>query len=912
MSETPAPKLDGSRDPSDPVEDLIAACLEAPEGKRREHFEALCREHPTLAPQLRERARLLEAFGLAFDDGEPDLPSSIGDFEILRRIGQGGMGVVFEARQITLGRSVALKLIRPDQMFFEGARERFRREAQAIAKLAHPGIVPVYLVGEEGGLPYFAMELVHGCTLDEALRAVAGLAPEALSGDELARLVARAANARTSLPPAEQASAFQGVSWVEACVGIVRQVADALEHAHSHGIVHRDVKPSNIALATDGRARLLDFGLTSRADSGRMTRSGSQVGTILYMPPEQMRDRARPDARADVYSLGVVLYELLSLQLPYRGDDALAIMRAAMDARPDSIRARNRRVPSDLETVCLVAMERDPVRRYASAAAFARDLGNVLARRPIEARPPGTLVRARRLAQRYPARAASAILGLLLVGGVPLALYLQKSAYAKDLEDSLEAVRQADRAKDVALAQQRESALDMERSLEFVTGLFERAAPSVAQGRQYDLRDLLELGAATVGRDLEERPLAKARIQMAMGFSLLELGDSQLAMGQFESAAAIYAKFTPLEHPEWHGRALRSLGDAHSNLGNSARALELYGEALEVLDPKLDEPALERSVVLAARAWVLSNTGRIEAARDDLLEARSLAAPLPISRPATLAHIDARLAMLLAAEKKFEQAELLIDPALASMREHHEDASVRLVEALNLRGLISRRLGDNAAAKASYEEALEYARFFYKREGTVHADLYLNLAAVEGACAAPRREVELLRRALQLFEAELGPEHAKTALCGGNLAGALSRQQRWAEAEEIYGVVIARQIAAYGPQHMFVGFSLRNLAHGALSRGDDQRAADLYFEAGQLLLETSGQEDPAIECLVRSAYCSTLLGRPELAERILLDALEVSEQRLPHPPGALFLGLADACDKLGRDAQARAWRERAP
>jgi serine/threonine-protein kinase len=199
------------------------------------------------------------------------------------------------------------------------------------------------------------------------------------------------------------------------------------------------------------------------------------------MPPEQMRARAQPDARADVYSLGVVLYELLSLQLPYRGADALAIMRAAEDARPDSIRARNRRVPPDLETVCLVAMEAEPSRRYASAAAFSRDLANVLAHRPIEARPPGAWVRARRLAQRHPARAAALLLGFLLVVGVPLALLAQQRAHAKDLEQSLSLVREANRLKDVALAQERESALDMDSSLTFVTDLFLRAAPLYLQ-----------------------------------------------------------------------------------------------------------------------------------------------------------------------------------------------------------------------------------------------------------------------------------------------------------------------------------------------------------------------------------------------------------------------------------------------
>lgn len=385
---------------AEPAEQLLARCLEAPRRERAARLEALCSENPEHAEELRRLYEELQAMGLAaVDADEPatDVPQELGDFRLLEAIGGGGMGVVYRAEQVSLGREVAIKLIRPDQLYFPRARDRFRREVEAIARLSHPGIVPVYTVGEDGGIPYFAMEWVRGATLAAVINALAVRAPESLTGRDMIEVVVRASgDVPDSLP-----KAFRG-SWVDACLGVTRQVALALHHAHERGILHRDVKPSNVVLTPDGRAMLLDFGLTSSRRSDRVTRSGAQVGTPVYMSPQQIRGSQELDRRTDVYSLGVTLYELLTLAVPYRGTDSVETQNLILDGRPDSIRARNRRVPVDAQTICLQAMDADPTRRYRSTDAFARDLENVLARRPIEARPPGPAARARRWLQRNP------------------------------------------------------------------------------------------------------------------------------------------------------------------------------------------------------------------------------------------------------------------------------------------------------------------------------------------------------------------------------------------------------------------------------------------------------------------------------------------------------------------------------
>ena len=287
-------------------------------------YEDFARRHTSSSAAVRERILALERAGLMGADSEQDFPERLGNFRLIERLGGGGMGVVYVAEEISLGRRVALKVIRPEQLHFGQAKERFRREVEAVAKLSHPGIVQVFSFAEEGGVPYFAMELVEGAALGDILRQFAGRSPTSLSAADLARAVSAQCGTECA------ASALFEGTWVRACLEIARQIAVALEHAHARGVVHRDIKPSNVMITPDGRARLLDFGLASRVGASRLTRTGAQLGSMPYMPPELVSGRVdEAGPRTDVYSLGATLHESLALSLPFRGEPTALLASGA-------------------------------------------------------------------------------------------------------------------------------------------------------------------------------------------------------------------------------------------------------------------------------------------------------------------------------------------------------------------------------------------------------------------------------------------------------------------------------------------------------------------------------------------------------------------------------------------------------
>jgi WD40 repeat protein/serine/threonine protein kinase len=433
------------------------------------------------------------------------LPQRLGDYRIIREVGHGGMGVVYEAEQVSLGRHVALKVLPKSLLPDARAKQRFEREAKAAAKLHHTNIVPVFGVGEQDGMPYYVMQFIQGLGLDEVLDELkklqcAGATTGPFAGGEVrgsrrelsAVQVARSLltgefqgtndqdgageavaprdaahqedqGADAPRPPAFSDSFTRSSSSVVlpgrgrdgsqskhrkptywqnvASIGV--QVAEALEYAHKQGIKHRDIKPSNLLLDTQGTVWVTDFGLAKADDQQNLTHTGDILGTLRYMPPEAFEGRS--DVRSDVYSLGLTLYELLAFRPAFAEKERNRLIKQVTHEEPARLRKLNRSVPRDLETIVHKASDREPGRRYQTAADLAADLQRFLNDEPIQARRVSAWRRAVLWARRRPAAAAlllvSGLAALALVG-VGVALFF--NVRLQEAFDEADRLRQAE------------------------------------------------------------------------------------------------------------------------------------------------------------------------------------------------------------------------------------------------------------------------------------------------------------------------------------------------------------------------------------------------------------------------------------------------------------------------------------
>lgn len=405
--ETPAPDPAGSSLDGDPIAQRLDHILSLTGAARETALLRYCKEDPELASTLRARMDALGAFGLLDLDAQAntEIPARIGEYRVLELLGTGGMGMVYRAHQESLGRDVALKVLRADSALDPARRARFSREAETIARLDHPHIVPVHDSGNVDGAAYLAMGLVDGTTLTALLDTVARAPkPDRLAAIE--RCIAPTAAAQLI-----RAAGGPRATWGQLVTALLIPIADALAHAHARGVVHRDVKPSNLIIATDGRVMLLDFGLASLRDDVAMTRTGTVIGSVPYMAPEQIEGRAA-DARSDVFSLGAVLHELLVLRPAFDPSSVESGMRSILTADPTDVDKIDPALHRDLAAVVARCLEKDPARRYPTAAALRDDLVAYGEGQPVQARP---LTRAFRIARAVRRRPVAAAVGAALV-----------------------------------------------------------------------------------------------------------------------------------------------------------------------------------------------------------------------------------------------------------------------------------------------------------------------------------------------------------------------------------------------------------------------------------------------------------------------------------------------------------------
>jgi WD40 repeat protein/tetratricopeptide (TPR) repeat protein/tRNA A-37 threonylcarbamoyl transferase component Bud32 len=426
----------------------------------------------------------------------------LGRFELLETVGHGAFGTVYRARDPELDRTVAIKVPRSGNLTEGQELDRFLREARSVAQLRHPAIVTVHEVGQSDGVPYLVSDFVQGMTLADLL---------------------------SSRRPGFREAAE-----------LVAAVADALQYAHEQGVVHRDVKPSNIMIGGDGKPWLMDFGLAKRAAGDvTMTLEGQVLGTPAYMSPEQAAGEShKVDGRSDVYSLGVILYQLLTSELPFRGTTRMLLHQVLHD-EPKPPRSFNDRIPRDLETLCLKAVAKELHRRYPSAAALAEDLRRFLAGEPIHARPTGRVERVRRWCRRNPAVAGLlAALVLVFAGGFGGVVWKWLDA---------EEQKQQARLQEIAAKDQETEAR--------------------RQGERAD----------AARRDAEEK---SRRLEATLYFNRITLADREWGLGQVDRAERLLDDCPP-ELRQWEWYYLKNV--CHADLmtlkGHAGRVLGVHFSA---------------------------------------------------------------------------------------------------------------------------------------------------------------------------------------------------------------------------------------------------------------------------------------------------------------------------------------------
>ena len=489
-----------------------------PNGARQS--KSACSEHPQHAAELRLRFGALKSAGLVGDFEEStidrfpaDSGSTFGGFELLRILGQGGMGVVYLARQLSTGREVALKLIRPELLGQRRARQRFQREIEAVSQVDDPGICTVYEAGEVEGTPYVAMRYVNGSTLVDA--------NESLFASD-----------GTNTNQFGSQSNYKKRS--ENVLAVFEKIARALHAAHEAGFLHRDVKPGNIMIDEQGEPVVLDFGLARpEQDTGEgLTASADQLGTPAYMSPEQVQGKSISlDRRSDIYSLGVTMYECLAGRHPFEAPTREVLYQNILAGQAAQLGSN---VPRDVSVIVQTAMALSPDHRYDTAGAFADDLRRARLLEPIRARRPSTFERAMRWSQRQPV-IAGLIAALLLVAGVSVWL-------AIDADESRIAAEQ----QRIVAEQQRivaeQQADTRGRVSRFLVDLFRIADGQTYRGQTITAREVLDLGFRDIQTGLTEEPAIRSQLMVTMGEVYHHLGIMDRSTTLLEQAQELLRK----------------------------------------------------------------------------------------------------------------------------------------------------------------------------------------------------------------------------------------------------------------------------------------------------------------------------------------------------------------------------------
>ncbi len=710
-------------------------------------------------------------------------PESIGGFRIIGRLGEGGMGTVWEAEQQHPRRRVALKVMRRDHVVDELHARMFRREAESLARLRHPNIAAIYESGHtDDGHDFFAMELVPGDTLDVWL---AGR-PALVDGDEL--------NLR---------------------LGLFRSICDAVHYAHQRGVIHRDLKPSNIIVTDDGESsdtgssakpsltiKILDFGLARITDADIAATLVSEIGvikgTLQYMSPEQARgDVAAIDVRSDVYALGVILYEMLTGKRPYNVSRAALAeaVRVICEDPPGPVGqswSGTRRLDQDLVTIVGKTLEKDADRRYDSAAALREDVGRYLASQPILARAPSAVYQLKKMVQRNRLGAAFAATVAALVVVLAVTMTVQAGRIA----------RERDRAENES-AKARAVNQFMRETL--------GAASPYEQGYDVTVVKALDQATEKISESFADQPDVEAEVRHTIGDTYNTLGRYDEATPLLETALKMRTNLHGHDSPEAI-ETMASLAQLAWRVADYDLAVARGRELLEARRRVFGDPSSDVAVTIDFLGRVLTNAGRYEEAEQAIQEALAMSLELHGEESVNVAACYQNLAVLEETWRQdYARAEELTRKEIEIRRAVEGGDTMESAGALNNLGIYLMYQGRLEEAAATMEEANAAVR---RLAGDQHPELASgleNLGNVHYRLGNYDKTLALLAEVIEMRREVFGDDSPQVARGLTNL-GAVYRQSGQLErAEETLHDAVTRMERAYGPDHSDVASVHRTL-----------------------------------------------------------------------------------------------------
>ncbi len=801
------------------------------------------------------------------DEMSSRVPERIGQYDIIRKIGEGGMGTVFEARQETPRRTVALKILRPG-LASRSLLWRFRHEADFLGQLQHPGIAQVYeagvadvIVSVDGApvpalrQPFFAMEFIRGVPLTDYA--------DANNLDKRRRLE------------------------------LIARVCDAVQHAHQKGVIHRDLKPTNILVADDteaasdadpsswstagsltvgsrvGQPKILDFGVARATNSDvhtvtMQTGVGQLVGTIPYMSPEQViGDSNQMDTRSDVYALGVILYECLSGTLPHDVQD-LSIPEATRkirDEEPRRLGSLDRALRGEIETIVARALEKDRTRRYQSAFDLAADIRRYLRGEAIEAKRDSKVYVLKKALGRNKLATAGVLALAITVTGAAAALGVLYHKQTLANEEALQARIEAE----VSANSARKEAAVSRAAVDFLQRTLSSADPRQEKGPDYTIREALVQAAKRVEEDFSDQPDVEAAIRSTIGITCQGLGMMEQAEPHLRAALRVRRDLHDGDHLDL-AESIYQMGSFEHQKGNHEDAKRLSAQAL------------------AMQTRLLGSENR------------------------TVAKSLRLFGMCMKELTEVEAADSLLSEALALDRRLDGGRHEGVLESLNELAYVKMIKGENEACRRLLEESLDLTRELTGEDHLPFARQAGNLAALLTSMGDHAAAEPLIRKSIAIRLAKLDEDHPDVGSARIVLARLLQAKGEFDEAASVHREVLASDRKTLPAGHPYLAGDLINLADTLDRLGEHTEAEALYREALEIQLSQGRDEHPrTLTAMMGLGRCLMEQGRLDEAEPLLRDALDSRRRLIGEENPSTLIAMNDLANLLhqqGKHAKA--------